>query len=232
MDPKKLFIDDRFKGVCAYCGASASTRDHVPSRVLLDVPYPKNLPIAESCYECNNNFSIDEAYLACLVECVIHGTTMPNNHFRTKVRKILQNNPSISARIEDGKSLNQDNEAIWKPEWNRVKEIVLKLARGHICYELGLQRADEPIIIDILPKPLMTDDELETFNSLYEDSDLACYPEIGSRAFVNLHTDKPTAYYQWQVIQDGRYRYAVGQSSGDWVKFVLSEYLTCHVVWN
>jgi hypothetical protein len=77
----------------------------------------------------------------------------------------------------------------------------------------------------------MTDDELESFNSLIEEPD-GLYPEIGSRAFVNLFSGKPTAYGDWNVVQDGRYRYALGQSSGDWVKFVLSEYLTCRVVWE
>ena len=100
-----------------------------------------------------------------------------------------------------------------------------------MSYELGLQHTEEPIIVDIVPTPCMTDAELEIFNSLDEDEGIL-YPEIGSRAFVNLLSKKPTAYGEWHVVQDGRYRYAVGQSSGDWVKFVLSEYLACRVVWE
>ncbi len=64
MDPKKLFIDERLKGNCAYCGAVADSRDHIPSRVLLDEPYPENIPVAESCTKCNGGFSSDEEYLA------------------------------------------------------------------------------------------------------------------------------------------------------------------------
>jgi hypothetical protein len=30
MDPKKLFVDDRLKVICAYFGVVASSRDHVP----------------------------------------------------------------------------------------------------------------------------------------------------------------------------------------------------------
>lgn len=231
MDPKKLFIDERLKGNCAYCGADTNSRDHVPSRVLLDEPYPENLPVAESCAECNNGFSADEEYLACLIECVIHGTTQPNNKFRVKVVRTLEAHPSIVARIESGKTFDKNNNATWQPEWDRVKEIVLKLARGHMSYELGLQHIEEPIIIDILPTPCMTDAELETFNSLDEEAGIL-YPEIGSRAFVNLLSGKPTAFSEWHVVQEGRYRYSVGQSSGDWVKSVLSEYLACRVVWE
>jgi hypothetical protein len=40
MDPRKLFADERFK-VCAYFGDSDMpfTKDHVPSKVLLDDPF-------------------------------------------------------------------------------------------------------------------------------------------------------------------------------------------------
>lgn len=36
MDPRKLFVDERLLEMCAYCGGQPDTRDHVPSRVLLD----------------------------------------------------------------------------------------------------------------------------------------------------------------------------------------------------
>jgi len=97
-------------------------------------------------------------------------------------------------------------------------------------YELGLKHIEEPLLVDIVPIPCMTEDELERFHSLDEEAGIL-YPEIGSRAFVNLLTGKPTAYGEWHVVQEGRYRYAIGQSSVDWVKFVLSEYLACRVVW-
>jgi hypothetical protein len=231
MDPKKLFIDERFRGFCVYCGDVTNSRDHTPSKVLLDEPYPENLPVSEACSDCNGGFSADEEYLSCLIECVIQGTTKPDERFREKVARTLQARPAIASVIEIGKRLDQHNNPIWQPEWSRVRNIILKLARGHISYELGLIHIEEPIIIDILPILSMTDDELEKFNSIDEYKGML-YPEIGSRAFINLLKGKPTAYSGWHVIQDGRYRYAIGQSSGDWVKFVLSEYLACRVVWE
>lgn len=77
----------------------------------------------------------------------------------------------------------------------------------------------------------MTKVELEQFNTLDEYKGLL-YPEIGSRAYVNLLTSKPTAYGNWSVVQVGKYRYVIGQSSSDWVKFVIGEYLACRVVWD
>jgi len=231
MDPKKLFMDERLKDVCAYCGDSADSRDHVPSRILLDKPYPENLPVVESCSKCNNDFSIDEEYAACLIECVIHGTTTPNDNFRDKVSRTLKVRPSIAARIESAKAIDKENKIIWNPEIKRIKNVILKLARGHMSYGLGLQHTEETPIVDVLPIPLLTEEEFDTFNSLNENVGIL-YPEIGSRAFINLLSGKPTAYGGWHVVQNGRYRYAIGQSSGDWVKFVLSEYLACRVIWE
>lgn len=70
-------------------------------------------------------------------------------------------------------------------EDDRVKEIVLKLARGHVSYELGLQHTEEPTIVNISQIPSFTDDELEIFNSLSEDADIL-YPEVGSRLVIGL----------------------------------------------
>lgn len=229
MDPKKLFIDDRMKDICVYCGGLPDTRDHVPSRVLLDEPYPENLPVVASCKTCNQGFSASEEYFACLIECVIRGTTIPNENFRRKVFDTLKARPSIASRIENRKRIDCNGVYVWMPEAERVKEVVLKLARGHIAYELGLQRADIPDFIMIMPLYAMTDEQLESFISL---PTLQLYPEIGSRAYIKLFTDKPNAFENWLIVQDGLYEYALGQSEGDWVKIIINEYLACHVAWD
>lgn len=231
MDPKQMFIDERLRGVCSYCGASHASRDHVPSRVFMDTPYPKNLPVAESCLECNNGFSADEEYLACLIECVVHGTTEPTKKFRKKIATILKKKPSIAARIEKGKQIDRNSTIHWQPELDRVKKVILKLARGHIAYEIGVQHTEEPSALEIIPIPSMNEYQLNNFNNLDTDEP-GLYPEIGSRAFISIIEGGQTAYENWHIVQDGRYRYAVGQSSGDWVKLVLSEYLACRIVWG
>ena len=229
MDPKKLFNDDRMKGVCAYCGGMPNSRDHVPSKVLLDEPYPKNLPVVESCTSCNQGVSAAEEYIACLIECVTHGTTIPNEKFRPKIFATLNARPSIAIRIEKGKKADRHGNLVWQPEEESVKEVILKLARGHIAYELGIQRVDEPDFIDIFPLPIMAKEQLEMFLSLRAS---LLYPENGSRAFVNVLSGKFSAFENWLVVQNRRYQYAVGQSEGDWVKIIINDYLACHVVWD
>lgn len=47
--------DDRVLAGCVYCGAFPDTRDHVPSRMLLDKPFPGKLPVVPCCSSCNNS---------------------------------------------------------------------------------------------------------------------------------------------------------------------------------
>ena len=61
----KCYADSRNKGFCVHCGGPYETDDHVPSKVLLDEPYPDNLIVCPSCLKCNNELSDDETYLAC-----------------------------------------------------------------------------------------------------------------------------------------------------------------------
>ena len=63
-------IDSRVEELCVYCGEPATTRDHVPSKAFLDKPYPDNIPVVPCCSNCNNQFSKDEEYFACVLECL------------------------------------------------------------------------------------------------------------------------------------------------------------------
>ena len=85
MEQIKPFSDSRLEGYCAYCGDITNTRDHVPSKILLDEPYPENLPVVPACSKCNQGFSLDEEYLACLIECIIVGSTKPRDVKRDKM---------------------------------------------------------------------------------------------------------------------------------------------------
>src|SRR5450759_3414803 len=93
------FGDERQVAQCAYCGADTPTRDHVPSRVFLDEPYPDQLPVVPACQNCNEGFSIDEEYLACLIECVVAGSTYPGDIRRAKIRRTLQARPALAGRL-------------------------------------------------------------------------------------------------------------------------------------
>lgn len=54
--------DSKKKLKCLYCGESSKTKDHVPSKNLLEKPYPKNLMTIPACDNCNKSYSLDEEY--------------------------------------------------------------------------------------------------------------------------------------------------------------------------
>jgi hypothetical protein len=74
---------------CIYRGAQPGSKDHVPSRVFLDEPYPPGLPTVAACENCNAGFSLDEQYLACFLECVLCGSIDPAQLKRPKVKRVL-----------------------------------------------------------------------------------------------------------------------------------------------
>jgi hypothetical protein len=231
MDPRQLFVDERHSGICVFCGAEPTTREHVVSRVLLDDPLPEDLPLVSSCHACNNGFSRDEEYLACLIDCVVSGSTDPATLRREKVRASLRHSPALAARIAAGRSEDGAGTVIWKPEDGRVRNVIVKLARGHAAHQYSEPQMDEPEHVMIVPLTVMSAEQREAFEVVPASPG---WPEIGSRAFVNMFVVGEEVYSAeggWTVLQRGRYRHAVTQPGEVVVRIVLSEYLACEVVW-
>lgn len=233
MDPRHLAIDERLKtDTCVYCHRKANTRDHVPSRVLLDEPYPPQLPTVDACEKCNTGFSSDEEYLSCFIECVLCGATEPGSLRRPKVKRILHEKPKLREQIHE--SMTRDGDALlWKLETERVKKVIVKLATGHAAYELVTQ--DEPPgHIEFRPLIVLSEQQRRDFDR-GPWGQFAPLPEIGSRAFVRACGAKVDEFAQvgdWVVVQPGRYRYAVNEADGILVRIVLSEYLACNASWE
>ncbi len=230
MDPRQLFADNRMLGSCVYCGGSPDTRDHIPSRVLLDEPFPDNLPVADCCETCNTGFSFDEQYFACFIDCVIAGSTLPSDVARPKISRILAETPALASRIATSETEGPNDQQIWKPEIDRIHNVLLKLARGHVAYELNLLQIDEPLCIICNPIIAMADHDVEYFLNPQETP---FWPEIGSRAFKRAYKQTPELTTDhWRVVQPGRYRYLVSQDVGLFVRILLSDYLACEVRWD
>jgi hypothetical protein len=230
MQQLRCYGDDRNKGFCVHCGGPSETVDHVPSKVLLDEPYPENLMTASACRQCNNDFSLDEEYLACLLECVIAGDSLPEKLHRAKIARILQKNSSLSVRLQRARTDGSEG-PIWTAESDRVSRVVLKLARCHAAFELNEPQLNEPSHLGIKPLPLMTEDEREAFEQ--DDNALGIWPEVGSRALQRMIVAETDALAErWVTVQDGNYRFRTSQGNGLTVKIVLREYLGCKIVWN
>ena len=220
--------DVRQSAHCAYCGGGTETRDHIPSRVLLDEPYPDNLPIVPACRNCNVGFSVDEEYLACLIECVCVGSVFSSEMQREKVEKILFRKPALAKRLSAART-EIDSATHFAVEEKRLRNVVFKLACGHALFELNEPQYEDPTTLDYAPLSMLSDEARSRFERL---SQTHIFPEVGSRAMQRLMPDDETVLApRWIVVQPGRYRYVAFVGDSVVVRIVLSEYLACEIVW-
>jgi hypothetical protein len=229
MDQIRCYGDERLVVSCVYCGnGPIETRDHVPSRILLDDPFPENLPIVPACSACNQDFSLDEEYLACLVECIVCGSTDPRALRRPKVARRLAKQPKLAALLERAHSRTGSASHFCIDE-ERVKRIVAKLARGHAAFELHEPQVDRPDSLMALPIPLMAQEQIFAFE---KPPSSPIWPEVGSRAMSRLVEGGDSAS-TWIEVQPGRYRYLAAVTGGSTiVRIVLSEYLAGEAIWS
>jgi hypothetical protein len=222
--------DSRNKGFCVYCGGKDETRDHAPSKVFLDEPLPANLPLVPSCKACNGGFALHEEYLACLLECVVSRTSEVERLPRERVRRTLEYSRGLHERLRRARQ-EEEQTLVWDFDAERVRIVLLKLARGHAAFELNEPQLDEPDVFWFKPLGLMKEEERLSFFD--ETSALSGWPEIGSRAFNRLFIAGEEAWQEgWLVVQEHRYRYLVTQEYGLRVWLVLRDYLACEVVWE
>ncbi len=215
--------DERHTFFCVYCGGDTRTRDHVPSKVFLDEPYPTNLPVVPACRSCNEGFSMDEEYVACLVECALTGSVE-----REKIKRILRKKPSLVSVIDQASEKTLWGDVSFKVDIERVKNVILKLGRGHAAYELNEPQINDPSVVSFVPLSLLTEEDRNRFETSPQSS---VWPEVGSRAIQRLVVDDPGASL-WVIAQPGRYRYLTSVGFGVVVRVVISEYLGCEVVWS
>lgn len=221
--------DGRDLAACIYCGAAPDTRDHVPSRILLDDPFPENLPVVPSCCACNNSFSLDEEYCATLIDCIMVGTAEPSNRHRVKVRSILERKPALVAVLQEARAFNPATGATtFSPDLKRVKNVVLKLAKGHAAFELHTVEIEEPRAVYIGPLLLLDDTAREAFESLPH---ARLFPEVGSRALTRMF-EHGVPSPSWIVVQSDRYRFLASAGPPLLIRVVIGEYLAVEVIWE
>jgi hypothetical protein len=230
MEQLRNFGDTRSQGFCVHCGGPDESKDHVPSKVLLNEPFPDNMHLCACCRRCNNDLSADEEYLACLLECVLVGEADPSIIQRAKVSRLLSTRLPLLTRLRNAKEKTSGT-TIWSVESDRVRRVVLKLARGHAAFELNEPQIEEPSYLDFRPLSTLTDSEREAFETSSSELMLA-WPEVGSRSMQRIVVGSTGYETGWIDVQEGNYRFLVSQDGGLTVKIVLREYLACQVNWD
>ncbi len=228
MKQYRCFGDTRQLGFCVFCSDETDSRDHCPSRVLLDKPYPENVPVIQVCQKCNSKLSLDEEYFACLVSCVIAGTTDPEKISREKIKRILQRKPSLRSRLDQAMSTENDN-VFFNVETERVTNVITKLAKGHALYELHEPCIEEPVMVECVPLSELTNAERGNFEN---PPVTRVAPEVGSRGLFRLvEMGNPLGTWPWIIVQEGVYRYHASLNEGITIRIVVQEYLACQVSW-
>ena len=242
MDQLNTFADNRLIRGCIYCPGYADTRDHVPSKCLLEQPYPENLPVVGCCDSCNQGFSKDEQYFVCLIESVLCGSTDPEKILRPSVARIMQDLPALRQRIENSKT-EVDGQIAFVPEMERINNVMLKLARGHAAFELSQPCRKEPDHFWCGALSSLPQENREAFDSVHFQK---VFGEVGSRNMQRLLVTQITRLSEngeqqnvkmiindWVDVQDDRYRYIAIDDMGQIViRIVVAEYLACEVAWE
>ncbi len=227
----KTFSDIRLDEMCSYCGKYLpETRDHVPSKILLEKPFPENLPVVPCCNKCNQEFSINEEYFACVLECILCGTTDINSLKRDKIIKILERKKNLKERIENSKRII-DEKIYFKIEEKRFENVITKLAKGHLKYENSTPILNNALNIWYKSINEMNNYEIETF---FERVELTKLPEVGSRMLQNVLTDNFNGIYsQWITVQENIYYYSIIDFFGkNTIRIYIWNYLAIEVTFD
>lgn len=217
------FVDERLAGICFGCHSAPTTRDHVPAKVFLDEPYPENLAVVGACRSCNEEASVDEEYVACLLEVAACG--FAGEFERPKIRRILEDRPALASRLRE--ALTSDGHLA--VEHKRMRRVVAKLARGLWCYEAG-----EPtgMLITEVGLDLITLSQ-ERFDEFLTMPKPVLFPEVGSRLMIKAieSLGEGSSLNPWQVVQPRRFAYAVdlGDGAGPSVKMIIRDTLAAEV---
>jgi hypothetical protein len=149
---------------------------------------------------------------------------------RDKIRRALTRSPALAARLEQSLHLAANGSVHFAPERNRVRNVVLKLARGHALFELNEPRRDEPSSLDFQPITITYPQTRTAFDG-GAGPVRAIWPEVGSRAMLRILQGHASSS-GWIELQPGRYRYCASAGAGITVRFVIHEYLACEVRWD
>jgi hypothetical protein len=228
MIQRKPYTDERLDALCAYCGSAPDTRDHVPPRIFLDKPYPENLMQVGACEACNNERSRDEEYAACLIECLISGTTDLDENTREKIRQILDRKPALRAEIK--RDIESPEGSAGHQAWSdRMWKVLVKIARGHARYENSQQEHDAPSRRIVKFLSAMSHAEREVF---LQPLEIDLWPEVGSRAMIAIVEGDTQVSSYWTTVQDGNYAYSASFGIERAVRIILRDQLAVEVTWE
>lgn len=227
------FFEKSSENGCVYCGRPASTREHVPSKTFLIEPYPGNMCVVPACFECNNGYSADEKYVSCFLDVlksvVYNGYECNEN----TIRRLSQDDNLKKILDEQIKVI--DDKVYYTIDEKRFYNIILKLAKGHVGFELDYFSFNDfkiNITYDFVFN--MSENDIKAFMEVPE---ISIVHEVGSRCcnapliLSNTKTGEESGFLFWHEVQENQYRYQTlyNEDGEICVKIVIYEILYCRI---
>ena len=192
---------------CTYCDSKAETRDHVPAKLLINRPFPKNLRTVPSCLRCNNSWSLDEEYLRVILGLLGRNPKLAaENDQGGYIDRILSAKPFFEDRIIASLKEDDNGSIHIEPEQGRLDRIAEKTACGlyALRYGVGRKIADfraqilQPIEADVpnriiaamhywpgIKSKRWTVVQKDSFAFLFANGWMTCDPHLW--CFINFH---------------------------------------------
>lgn len=116
---------------CLYCGENYESMDHVPAKLLLQKPFPKNLITIPACIKCNTSFSKDEEYfLNVLVELTTNRDLLAKKQFGGPIFKARMRSKGLDSFIKSSLIPKKDGRIYFQGEIKRIYRVIEKIAFG------------------------------------------------------------------------------------------------------
>ncbi|MBK5449109.1 hypothetical protein JFU18_10730 [Bacillus sp. TH22] len=225
---------------CIYCGEESSTREHIPSKVFLNRPFPENLSTVSACLTCNNSYSSDEELLALLIQLLKQKHYGSEYTFSEEVNSRMENVRNVKLVSKIKQVIEADNV---KDEFHdNILRMLIKLAIGHSVWDIseGYYIDEDGIAADSAKVEYsfindMTDEEINKFSIPFDITNEPL-PELGSRVYegrllvLERDGEEPRLLLDWATVQPYEYNYTCYQF-GDIivVKMVINNFLFAEV---
>lgn len=196
--------------------------------------YPDGyLPQVLICQECNADFSEDENYLLCVLHAVMAGSLYPDKSRFPEASKVLRSNRHVVRALKaepNGQLRLFENlqPFVVSVDDDRVKNVILKNARGLAYHEIGEPLMSSPKQISFFPLHRLTTQQRNDFEAIGTGVDV--WPEVGSRIMLAVAENHSFAG-GWIEVEEARYRYAINWTRGVTVRTVIWEYLATETHW-
>lgn len=206
--------DARLHERCALCGVGApATRDHVPPKVFLDDPLPAEVPVVRVCQECNGGASLDEEYVACIIDVALCGG-VDEPTLRPKVTAALAHTAALKRQIAASERWANGRSLGFECGPQRLRNVIAKTGRGLLAYEDADGRVGFPLEVS-----------WDFADAFEEPATAQLLPEVGSLGLSRLAKQGFDSTPR-VTLQPGRFAYLIDRTlERTKVRMVFSDYL-------